>query len=620
MKTLSSMLAVAFVGLLLAAPARAEQRREHPYLFFSDEDVPHLKARLEQPELEWLWANVERNAGSATRQRQGWSRSIMCSGLAWQLTGERRYADAGIETMLHIAAIPGPWSPSRNFLKYCDLDTARKTLPLGLGYDLLYDAMTEQQRETIRESLRKNAFAPYLKALARFDEEDGRFEDEEGHWEWWSTAYFNWNAWINGDLGLAGLATLGDIPEAREVVEKARAALKFMHPEFDQGAEESGGWDEGPMYWGTSVSHPTRFYAALERVLGTDDGFFELPGMAKTMWYAIDFTAPDGHWVSFQDCSNRLVLDPPSVLYYLAKRYNEPQFARHLDVNAASWHPMPYGIIWRPAIETPPAPERPAAAWYRDVDWAVLRSGELFLPFKAGDMGANHQQHDANNLLLWVRGERMLNDPGYGHRTTEMHNCVLVDGHGHHNAGGRRPGVQTETYADILACGTVGGAPYLVADAAPCYEVPVTRAQRHAVLTREGFVIVLDDLLVPEPAEFTANWHTLHELAEGPGHSAVMQGEELALHVVQAADGPLEATIADGRHDRVWRVQSAAQSRAWRLFTVLAPDESPEVAAYFGEERVVVNVNGTEYPFEPTPEGGLRYAGGEYVEAPPIGE
>jgi len=620
MKIMFYLPALVLTCLAMASPAAADDGREHPYLFFSDQDVPRLKERLEQPELKWLWPNVERAALQPGRGRQQWANSVMCGGMAWQLTGEQRYAGPAIDTLMKIAAIPGPWSPSSNYLKHCDLETARRTLPLACGYDLLYRAMTEEQRATIRESLRENAFAPYLKGLAHYDEETDRFVDDEGHWEWWSTAYFNWNAWVNGDLGLAGLATLDDIPEAREVVEKARASMKYMHPEFDQGAEESGGWDEGPMYWATSVSHPTRFYAALERVMGTDDGFFELPGMARTMWYAFDFTAPDGHWVNFQDCDNRLVLDPPGVLYFLAARYDEPQFARHLDVNAASWHPMPFGILWRPAIETPEPPSRPAAAWYRDVDWAVLRSGDMFLPFKAGDMGANHRHFDANNLLLWVRGERMLNDPGYGKSTTELHNCVLVDGKGHRALGGRRAGVHTEAYADILACGTVGGAPYVVADAARCYEVSVTRAQRHALLTNEGFVIVLDDVTVPEAAQFTANWHTLHELADGPGHSAVMRGQDVRLHVVAVADGALETKMGKGPHDRVFRVDSAEPSTHWRLFTVLAPDQRPEVAAYFGSDRVALNVNGTEYPFEPTPEGGLRYTGGRYVEAPPIGE
>ena len=49
-----------------------------------------------------------------------------------------------------------------------------------------------------------------------------------------------------------------------------------------------------------------RFYAALEHVQGADDGFFELPGVQKTLDFGLDFTAPDGNWVSFADCASRM--------------------------------------------------------------------------------------------------------------------------------------------------------------------------------------------------------------------------------------------------------------------------------------------------------------------------
>ncbi len=622
MRTWLHLLVCVVAWLCAVVPVSAEESRERPHLFFGPEDIPRLQERMEHPELAWLWPNVERAARNPARSAPNWSNHTMCAGLAWQLTRDRRYAEPAIEVAMEIAAIPGPWSPTTSFLKHVDLTIPRRTLPLAYAYDMLYDAMSEQQRETIREALREKVFAPYMRALAHFDEETNRFVDDDGHWEWWSTAYFNWNAWVNGDIGLAALATLGDIPEAEQVVEKARASLRFMHPEFDRGEDESGGWDEGPMYWQGSISHLTRFYAALERVKGTDDGFFDLPGVAKTMWYGIDFTTPDGRWVTFQNAPNRRIIDPASVLYYLGKRYEEPQFVRHLDVNAASWHPMPFGILWRPPIPTPEPPRRPPTAWYRDIDWAVLRSGDLFVPFKAGDLGSNHRHFDANNVLIWVRGERMLDYPGRGITDTELHNCVLVNGRGQRPLGSRSAGVRTDSYAPILACGTVGGEPYVVADAAACYEEPVLRAQRHVVLAEEGYVVVLDDLLVPDTAEFTANWHTLHELTKGPGHSAVIESEGVRLHVVPISDAPIRTeTAIDPEDRRVFRVSlSGRPRRQWRVFTVFAPDEQPRASAFFENDSVVLSVNGRAFPFEPHPDGGLRYAAGPYEEAPPIGE
>ena len=122
---------------------------------------------------------------------------------------------------------------------------ANRTLPIACGYDLLYDVLTEEQRAQCREALRTNVFAPFLKVHAIHDREKRLFTDPDGWWEWWTTCYFNWNSWINGDIGIAGLAMLDEVPEAPKVVEMARESLKYMHFEFDQGDVEDGGWDEG---------------------------------------------------------------------------------------------------------------------------------------------------------------------------------------------------------------------------------------------------------------------------------------------------------------------------------------------------------------------------------------
>ncbi len=130
---------------------------------------------------------------------------------------------------------------------------ASRALAVAYGYDLLYDAMTDGQRAQCREALRKNVFAPYMEAHALYNPELRAFTDHEGHWEWWTTCYFNWNSWVNGGIGLAALAMLDEVPEAPKVVEMARASLKCVTPEWDQGDIEDGGWDEGPMYWGAAA-------------------------------------------------------------------------------------------------------------------------------------------------------------------------------------------------------------------------------------------------------------------------------------------------------------------------------------------------------------------------------
>ncbi len=580
----------------------------HPYLYFGAEDLPALRERVRHPQIAPLWERVRARALKPERTRRQ-ANNVLCAGIAYNLTGDPAYARPAIDILMRLANEQGTWRASGSGLKYCDLDTAIKALPLAYGYDMLYHAMTPPQRDACLQALRSKVFRFYLQALAVHDAERGRFSDGKGHTEWWSNCYFNWNPWVNGSIGLAGLASLYELPESVQVVQRARESLRYMHPEFDQGEAEDGGWDEGPMYWGTTVSQATQFYAALERVLGTDDGFFELPGMRLTMRYGMDFTAPDGRWVNFQDCGDRLVLDPPSVLYFLAMRYDSPQYVRHLDVNSARWHTRPFAILWRPPIETPPAEPRPAARLYRDVHWAVMLQDEMFVPFKAGDLGANHGQNDANNMLLWVGGERMLNDPGYGHRDASDHNCLLVNGQGQTRQGSRRLGGRTAAFAEILECRAAGGESYLVSEAAPCYGGALERYQRHVVVCQGAYVLVLDDVLAAEPSQFTVNWHTkLDAQLNGPG-GGIISGERERLHLAWNADSPSRADLGQTRFDRAFALQSPDAVRSWRLVTVLARGQAPALDTQFSDGGVTVTVNGRTHAFRRSSDGGVRYTG-----------
>ncbi len=618
MRTPIRLVALCLVITLVCAsplPAAETASRQHPYLFFGKDDIPKLKERVALPLIAPFYRQVLAGAGRGGRGRAA-AEPILCAGLAYNLTGEQTYADQGVAALMSAATSTRPWIRPTDEIRYCDLDMGSRALAVAYGYDLLYNAMTDEQRAQCREALSKNVFAPYMEAHALYNPGLKAFTDHEGHWEWWTTCYFNWNAWVNGDIGLAGLAMLDEVPEAPKVVEMARASLKCMAPEWDQGDIEDGGWDEGPMYWGAGLTHAVRFYAALERVLGTDDGYFELPGVKKTMQFAIDFCAPDGKWVNFADCPDRLIIDPPSELYFLASRYNNPQYMRHLDDNSAPNHILPFALLWRPLLATPPADPRRPVRLYRDIDWAVLYAHGLFLPFKAGDLTANHGQNDDNSLLLWVNGQRMLDDPGYGVRDTIDHNCLLVNGHGQfinqvEFPYGTRPrsyGGHSNSYAHILQCGQAGPDLYLVSDAASCYAGLVDRYRRHVVLAEGGYVVVFDEVSAPEPSTFTVNWHMLWPTdTTGVGQALISaQGQELS--VVEKADGPSVTTVGPADYDGVISTVSSEKSRDWRCFSVLAPGDAPKVEARFTADRATVTVNEEEHVFERTEDGTYRYA------------
>ncbi len=609
------------------AAAGKPSKREHPYLYFSKADLPRLRARVKHPTIAPFWERVKR---AALRPPQAGHnmfqfRSVVPGGFAYHITGERRYAAPAVRELMRIVNRPGPWSRPKYHLKYCMLRHGYTADAVSLGYDLLYDAMTEAQRRRVREVIRTKAFPPFMKALARHDKKNRRFTDERGHREWWSNAYFGWNSCISGGVGALALATLDEIPESRTVLRMAREALKYTHYEFKQGAIESGGYDPGAMYWAGHIKDLLSFYIPLERVTGSDDGFFSLPGIRQTAHFGIDFTAPDGNWVSFADCNTRAVLDPPSRLYYLAQRYGIRRIVRHLDVNTAAWFEQPWAVLYRPLVKTPAPEPRPKARWYRDIQWAILTQKDLFMPFKGGDLKCNHNNLDANSMLLWVRGERMLNDPGYGHRATGDHNALLVNGKGQiRGSGGRNFGLFSTSFAKILECGTVGADAYAVSDATSCYGGQLARYHRHFVLSDAGYAVVFDDVETAAPAApLTVHWHAVHPIAQQGERGALISGRKQKLLIRAAADSAVRTSIARMTFDRAFRIESGGAVKSWRLFSVLVPGHlgTPRVETSFSAGRAVVKVtvggNTREFVFARSG-ARYRYGDGRVAPAPPV--
>ncbi|MCX6954684.1 MAG: hypothetical protein NTV51_21220 [Verrucomicrobia bacterium] len=71
---------------------------------------------------------------------------VLHLGLAWRLTGEKKYLDRGRAELLAVAAF-ADWNP-KHFL-----DVAEMTAAVGIGYDWFYPALDEATRRTLREAI-----------------------------------------------------------------------------------------------------------------------------------------------------------------------------------------------------------------------------------------------------------------------------------------------------------------------------------------------------------------------------------------------------------------------------------------------------------------------------------
>ncbi len=228
--------------------------------------------------------------------------------------------------------------------------------------------------------------------------------------------------------------------------------------------------------------------------------------------------------------------------------------------------------LWR--RDAPPAETRPTldtVALFRGAGHAVFDEPDIWLAYSGGwTSDASHCNRDLGSFVLVAGGERLVNDPGYGAVETAAHSSVLVDGEG------QPRGVQ----ARYLRFGSAEGYHYLASDLSACYEGRLQRFARHVVMVGGRYVVMLDELEAPEPAEFRWQLVSRHATSADAGaRTALVTGERMALHVVSAApEGAVvesQSVEMDTRQQKepfhVTGITPAEKTTATTFVTVLWP-------------------------------------------------
>jgi hypothetical protein len=309
------------------------------------------------------------------------------------------------------------------------------TFAVAIGYDWLYDAWSQRQRNQLRVAIVEHGLEPGL-AVYRGDR------------QWWSKSIHNWNQVCNGGMAVGALA-IGDVePQlASEVLHASLHSLPLAMHEF----RPDGGWAEGPGYWRYATEYNVYALAALQTALGTDFGLSQIPGFSQTGDFPIQLVGPTGKSFNFADAHDRWHGAPQ--WFWLADRFDRPAYAA-AQLPFADEHPSPldllWGARWASEIGDRAPPALPLARHFAGVSVATLRGawddpGAWFVAFKGGDNRVNHGHLDLGTFVLDAHEQRWAIDlgpddynlPGYfGHlrwtyfrNNTQSHNTLVIDGH-----------------------------------------------------------------------------------------------------------------------------------------------------------------------------------------------
>ena len=335
------------------------------------------------------------------------------------MTGEQTYARRALPE-IEVVLAADSWSDPRH-KAVADLVSAEIAWSLALAYDWMYQVLSEQDRTRLRDAIIHRGLEPIYEATAK------------GVW-WAKWPRGNWGGVILGKAGTAAMAILAEEPRAAEWVRISRD--KMWH--YVEAIGRDGGWGEGVSYSAYCWFNVIQFFEALPRVAADEPGTAGPAEHRPVPVLLPSSCRPDGRgFVPFSNVGSSSLLVTP-FLYRIAA-VNADGHAQWIAQETAdsSVTGSIFGFLWcNPGLKPLPPADLPTTQWFRDIDWAVVRSswsdedGRLFA-FKGGQKDWDHYHDDMNSFVLYAYGQPLIVDLNYPHQLwgvrTEAHNTIMVN-------------------------------------------------------------------------------------------------------------------------------------------------------------------------------------------------
>ena len=316
----------------------------------------------------------------------------------YQITGDRRFADRAVAELLAVSKFPD-WRASEY------LDLAQMAYGVAVGYDWLYNYMTEAQRNTVRDALYNYAVLPTMTTNINF---------------WYKTSHGNLNTWCNGALVMAALAIMDDYPEesaalVAEAVTNVQISIATWLP--------MGSYFEAVSYYGPGICYLLQMIEAMNDTLGTDFGLSQVDGMKDVANY-LTIMNTGNNCFNYGDCSGAVIMSPS--VYWFAKEFNMPELAvyershQHTTISTEDDY---LALLWYDpelVADYDRSEDITDHLIYSDCysTVATFRSAAeddllLFAGIKSGSNNfAGHTDMDIGTFVLEAMGERWFDDLG----------------------------------------------------------------------------------------------------------------------------------------------------------------------------------------------------------------
>jgi hypothetical protein len=289
------------------------------------------------------------------------------------------------------------WNPTHY------LDVGEMTMAVSIGYDWLYNDLSESTKVLVRDAILNKGINTSL---------DKAYNS-------WLRVINNWNQVCNAGITYGALATYEDHPELS--VQMINRAISSVDLPMEAYAPD-GAYPEGYGYWEYGTSFNVMLISVLETAYGKDFGLSAKLGFLKTPGYLENMTGARGKAFNYSDSGEGQDFNP--AMFWFANKLNDPSLLwtqkEQLATRAVSRNRLlPAALIWSKGIQsakiTPPKTTSWVGGGLNPV--AMMRTAwgdpnAIFVGLKAGSPAVNHAHMDAGSFVMEADGVRWGIDMG----------------------------------------------------------------------------------------------------------------------------------------------------------------------------------------------------------------
>ncbi len=557
------------VRLIVRSPRAAS----HPKLFFEASDRPKLIERSRDPKLSKLWdylqttAKSTRASGDLAHGGKVFelldSEYLLPSLLAYfdvlnrarsriahnafeaYITGNLEARTAAKAAMLDVARWKH-WEPPwfRAHGQHTYYPAGLLAADVALGYDLLYDDLSETERVLIRRALIEKSIIPTFKEYVA----DNRL----------MTNTSNWLAHTVGGALIAAASIANDVAETEKDDFEIYVGGLVRKLEDHIGASylADGSYGEGISYHEFDAETLGPVLVALQRAFGID--YWKDTHVLDSLSYPLytltqpvsgspdmgDTHPPAGHGIPSLVYQSK---DPVVRWYY--SQFDRPSLSKF--------------IFYDDAIQ-PQAPKLPTSRIFQNRGNAVFRTGwagdDMVFLFRAGP-NFNHHHADQGSFLLTAFGEVLISeagwsdyykDPYYATFFTQAigHNTILVGGNPESQTIADTPQFKAlASYPRITDSITSEFYDGLGSELSSVYQTRLARYVRRVVFVKPNYFVVFDDVKVngrPEQLDLLLHLPNRNKV-KVENLTAVYKGDKAMLDVRMFPSSVSRLSVENGR-------------------------------------------------------------------------